>query len=553
MASYAENSDFKTYHHGNRHHDRLTIILLLFMLSPMPEKQEKSKSAQKASPKKTPVKKQTKPSSTGASPKTRRSPSRKKRQSKGLFVGLVLFCILLAGFNIFLITKLISSGDIPFFSGLTRKTQPVVTVPEAPGDTQTEMARAAQQHSLQDTAALVQTVQPQAAEPSAVPEKDHTARPSTQADQTTAHQLQNSGTAATESHNAAMQTAAVSGTDVSRPASSTKKRQTLEAPAKKQQPAQVSTAQQRPSGQSATQYPPAKTANRGKEAAQISAHTSRQTAAASGSTAATEKIAPQSKKTAAVPEKSEAVQHKNNTQPLAKPEQPKKQAPYAGTITFVFDDAGHNLTQLEHFLRLPFPCTIAVLPGLRYSSESARRIRKAGKQVILHQPMQSVDLRIDPGPGAIVPGLTAEQIKTIVRKNLEEIWPAAGMNNHEGSLITADEYAMKAVLEVAAEKHIFFLDSRTTAQSVAAKVAKEQNMAIWERAIFIDNDKSRIAMETQIKKGLSIAKRTGSAIMIGHVFTVELAELLTEMYPFMVDEGYSLSAIAEAAQKGSIQ
>lgn len=78
-------------------------------------------------------------------------------------------------------------------------------------------------------------------------------------------------------------------------------------------------------------------------------------------------------------------------------------------------------------------------------------------------------------------------------------------------------------------------------------------MAIWERAIFIDNDKSRIAMETQIKKGLSIAKRTGSAIMIGHVFTVELAELLTEMYPFMVDEGYSLSAIAEAAQKGSIQ
>lgn len=523
------------------------------MLSPMPEKQEKSKSAQKASPKKTPVKKQTKTGSTGAQKKARRSPSRKKRQSKRLFVGLVLFCILLAGFNVFLITKLISSGDIPFFSGLTRKIQPVLTVSEAPGDTQAEMAIADQQHGLQDTVALVQTVQPQAAEPSAVPEKDHTALPSTQADQTTAHQLQNSGTAATESHNAAMQTAAVSGTDVSRPDSSTKKRQTLEAPAKKQQPAQVSTAQQRPSGQSATQYPPAKTANRGKEAAQISAHTSRQTAAASGSTAATEKIAPQSKKTATVPEKSGTVQHKNNTQPLAKPEQPKKQPPYSGTITFVFDDAGHNLTQLEHFLRLPFPCTIAVLPGLRYSSESARRIRKAGKQVILHQPMQSVDLRIDPGPGAIVPGLTAEQIKTIVRKNLEEIWPAAGMNNHEGSLITADEYAMKAVLEVAAEKHIFFLDSRTTAQSVAAKVAKEQNMAIWERAIFIDNDKSRIAMETQIKKGLSIAKRTGSAIMIGHVFTVELAELLTEMYPFMVDEGYSLSAIAEAAQKGSIQ
>lgn len=239
-------------------------------------------------------------------------------------------------------------------------------------------------------------------------------------------------------------------------------------------------------------------------------------------------------------------------QPAAKPEKPRKPAPYAGNLTFVFDDAGHNLDQLEYFLRLPFPCTIAVLPGLRYSSESARRIRKAGKQVILHQPMQSVDLHINPGPGAVTPGLSAEQIKNIVRKNLEEIWPVAGMNNHEGSLMTADEAAMSAVLDVVAEKHIFFLDSRTTARSIVAKVAKEKNMAIWERAIFIDNDKSRAAMETQIKKGLSIARQKGSAIMIGHVFTIELAQLLTEMYPALIEDGFSLSAIAQVAQKGTV-
>ena len=270
-------------------------------------------------------------------------------------------------------------------------------------------------------------------------------------------------------------------------------------------------------------------------------------------------IAPDKKNTAskknsvpeksAVPDKKKAVQKVQPTQPAAKPEKPRKRAPYAGSLTFVFDDAGHNLDQLEYFLRLPFPCTIAVLPGLRYSSESARRIRKAGKQVILHQPMQSVDLHINPGPGAVTPGLSAEQIKNIVRKNLEEIWPVAGMNNHEGSLMTADEAAMRAVLDVVAEKHILFLDSRTTARSVVAKIAKEKNMTVWERAIFIDNDKSRAAMETQIKKGLSIARQKGSAIMIGHVFTVELAQLLTEMYPTLIEEGFSLSAIAQAAQK----
>lgn len=251
----------------------------------------------------------------------------------------------------------------------------------------------------------------------------------------------------------------------------------------------------------------------------------------------------------AVPDKKKNTQPVQSAQLAAQPEKPRKYAPYAGKLTFVFDDAGHNLDQLEHFLRLPFPCTIAVLPGLRYSSESARRIRKAGKQVILHQPMQSIDLHINPGPGAVTPGLSAEQIKNIVRKNLEEIWPVAGMNNHEGSLMTADEAAMRAVLDVVAEKHIFFLDSRTTARSVVAKVAKEKNMTVWERAIFIDNDKSRAAMETQIKKGLSIARQKGSAIMIGHVFTVELAQLLTEMYPALIEEGFSLSAITQAAQK----
>ena len=78
-------------------------------------------------------------------------------------------------------------------------------------------------------------------------------------------------------------------------------------------------------------------------------------------------------------------------------------------------------------------------------------------------------------------------------------------------------------------------------------------MAVWERAIFIDNDKSRAAMETQIKKGLNIARQKGSAIMIGHVFTIELAELLTEMYPALIEEGFSLSEIAQAVQKGAIE
>lgn len=231
----------------------------------------------------------------------------------------------------------------------------------------------------------------------------------------------------------------------------------------------------------------------------------------------------------------------------ARPEKPPVPKPHKGTLIFVFDDAGHNLAQLQYFLRLPFPCTIAVLPRLAHSAEAARRIRAAGKECILHQPMQAINPNVNPGQGAIKPGMTAAQIRETLNKNIEELWPIAGMNNHEGSLITADENAMQAVLDTVAEKHIYFLDSRTNVHTVVPRIAKERNMVIWERSVFIDNDKNRKAMENEIKKGLKIAEQRGCSIMIGHVFTVELAELLTEMYPTLVEEGYSLSTIAQFA------
>ena len=459
------------------------------MLSPMSEKEDKVKTSKKTTPKKTAAKGQSKTkshSSTTVKKKSRSSTARKKRSRRNIIAALVILCVLLLGFNLVLVLKLVPNLK----SSLKSEEMASVTTPQVSSHT----PKADLQHTEHITAQ---------------PETAKSEEPKQQP--VPSEKQKNTPTAQQKTESSQEKAPAVKKTT--------------------------------PAAQPAPHSPAAVPASRTASAAQKG-------------TAQKEKPAvhpaPQKNivlEKPAVPDKKKAVQ---KVQPAAKPEKPRKRAPYAGNLTFVFDDAGHNLDQLEYFLRLPFPCTIAVLPGLRYSSESARRIRKAGKQVILHQPMQSVDLHINPGPGAVTPGLSAEQIKNIVRKNLEEIWPVAGMNNHEGSLMTADEAAMSAVLDVVAEKHIFFLDSRTTARSVVAKVAKEKNMAVWERAIFIDNDKSRAAMETQIKKGLSIARQKGSAIMIGHVFTIELAELLTEMYPALIEDGFSLSAIAQVAQKGTV-
>ena len=488
------------------------------MLSPMSEKEDKVKTSKKTSPKKTAAKTQSKTktrSSTTTKKKPRSSTARKKRSRGNIIAALVILCVLLLGFNLVLVLKLVPNLKNSLKSEPVQAQTPVEKEIPSTEQKRNEPLTAAQEPSPPVTVSQV-AAQTQPHTDSAVQQKQ-------------------------KNTPAAQQ----------KIASSQEK-----APAVKKTT---------PAAQPAPHSPAAVPASRTASAAQKgtaqkekpAVHPAPQKNTVPEKSVASDKKNTASKKNSvpekpAVPDKKKTVQKVQPVQPAAKPEKPRKPAPYAGNLTFVFDDAGHNLDQLEYFLRLPFPCTIAVLPGLRYSSESARRIRKAGKQVILHQPMQSVDLHINPGPGAVTPGLSAEQIKNIVRKNLEEIWPVAGMNNHEGSLMTADEAAMSAVLDVVAEKHIFFLDSRTTARSVVAKVAKEKNMAVWERAIFIDNDKSRAAMETQIKKGLSIARQKGSAIMIGHVFTVELAELLTEMYPALIEDGFSLSAIAQVAQKGTV-
>ena len=217
--------------------------------------------------------------------------------------------------------------------------------------------------------------------------------------------------------------------------------------------------------------------------------------------------------------------------------------PFRGTLVFVIDDAGYSLFDLEPFLQFPGPLTIAVLPGRRDSAEAARRIRDAGKELLLHQPMEA--LARPPEPGAILAGMDPEEIIAIISRNLEEIGPVAGMNNHEGSRATQDEEGMKTILALCQERGLFFLDSRTVAESVAPRLARELGLTIGVRDIFIDNIQTRESMLGFINSGLVRAEATGSAIMIGHVWSPALAPLLTEIYPELIRLGFTFSTLAD--------
>ena len=220
-------------------------------------------------------------------------------------------------------------------------------------------------------------------------------------------------------------------------------------------------------------------------------------------------------------------------------------------LIFVFDDGGQNLSQLQPFLELPIPVTIAVLPKLTHSKESAERIRKAGKEVILHQPMQAINSAVNPGPGAIKPEMTAIEIQDLVQSNIEEIAPIAGMNNHEGSLITADASKISVVLDTADKNGIYFLDSRTNVDTKVPEVSRLEGYSWYERnGRFLDNEKTREEFLAELRKNLDIANKNGNVIMIAHIWSADyLPALIKEVYPELKAKGYVFKTVSQSSAR----
>jgi polysaccharide deacetylase 2 family uncharacterized protein YibQ len=147
----------------------------------------------------------------------------------------------------------------------------------------------------------------------------------------------------------------------------------------------------------------------------------------------------------------------------------------------------------------------------------------------------------NPGPGAIYVGMTAPEIRAVLERNIAEIGPVTGMNNHQGSKVTMNEAAMETILAFCREHGLYFVDSRTTAETTAPAAARRLGIKIGERDVFIDNIQEKSSMIRYIDEGLVRAERRGQAFMIGHTWSPELAPVLSELYPGFLEKGYSLS------------
>lgn len=223
-------------------------------------------------------------------------------------------------------------------------------------------------------------------------------------------------------------------------------------------------------------------------------------------------------------------------------------------LYLVLDDAGHDLDHLRRFMRFPGAFTLAVLPHLPDSHRAARMAVAMGHEVILHQPMEAMG-GADPGPGAVLTVHDDASIRATVRRNLSSVPGIVGFNNHMGSKATSDPRVMQAVLGAVSGTNVFFLDSRTIHTSVAAATARELGIPVVERDVFLDNVRTHEAIREQLAQGLARARERGSAVLIGHVTSAELADVLLEDYEEITAAGFRflpLSDLVRRTYPGSI-
>jgi len=162
--------------------------------------------------------------------------------------------------------------------------------------------------------------------------------------------------------------------------------------------------------------------------------------------------------------------------------------------------------------------------------------------VLAHVPMQPLN-GADPGPNGLKPGMTAEEVSRRLGWNLARVPGLVGINNHEGSRFTADAALLAPVMATLRARHLFFFDSRTSAQTEVAQAARAAGVMTAARDVFLDDDPQAAAVSAQLERLVGEAKRTGVAIAIGHPHDVTL-KLLAQW--LAQDHGVSLVPLDEA-------
>ncbi len=196
----------------------------------------------------------------------------------------------------------------------------------------------------------------------------------------------------------------------------------------------------------------------------------------------------------------------------------KRNEPSRAQIALIFDDLGESLQDLKDLYALKIPLTISVIPNLKFSKNIAHIGSRCGFSVFIHLPLE-------PKAGNryrtdkyrfITTDMSKREIESLLRFYLNSIRIAIGVNNHMGSKATEDSKLMATVVREMKKRNLSFVDSRTSLNSVAYKIADREGLVCGYNEGFLDATDDRLEIEKSLSELIKKATEKGKIIVIAH-------------------------------------
>lgn len=187
-------------------------------------------------------------------------------------------------------------------------------------------------------------------------------------------------------------------------------------------------------------------------------------------------------------------------------------------VALVIDDAGYDLPALQRLIDLHLPMAISVIPDAPHARQAAEMAHQAGLPVMLHLPMEPLSPRYQSKmtQAFLHEGMDAAALQQTFLNDLAMVPYVEGVNNHMGSLLTREASPMQAVMRLCREQQLFFVDSRTSEESVAAAAARDAGIAWAKRDIFLDHHLDTAFLAKQWNKARRCYRRGERCVVIAH-------------------------------------
>ena len=216
---------------------------------------------------------------------------------------------------------------------------------------------------------------------------------------------------------------------------------------------------------------------------------------------------------------------------VKKPVKSTPSAKHRPLVAIIIDDLGYDKKIAIKFSKLNAMLTFSILPHSPYQKTIAHLSKEKGFDIMLHLPMEPVEYPdVNPGPGTLLTSMTPDQLTRQLENDLDAVPFIKGVNNHMGSKMTAASSQMYQIFTILKKRGLYFVDSRTTVETLCKPSARLFQIPFAQRDVFLDHVASEDFIRKQLNELVRIAQHNGYAVGIGHPHSLTY-QVLREMLP----------------------